>query len=50
MINKLRTSEVHDQYLVVDDDNKKSGEPPDPQSHCLLIEQTSELKPWFPFT
>ncbi|GFZ17894.1 hypothetical protein Acr_26g0011630 [Actinidia rufa] len=35
--------EVHDQYLVVDDDNKKSGEPPDPQSHCLLIEQASEL-------
>ena len=30
--NKLHTSEVHDQYLVVDDDNKKSGEPPDPQS------------------
>ncbi|PSR86626.1 Serine-rich adhesin for platelets like [Actinidia chinensis var. chinensis] len=41
--NKLCTSEVHDQYLVVDDDNKKTGEPPDPQNHCLLIEQTSEL-------
>ncbi|XP_057483482.1 uncharacterized protein LOC130770156 isoform X2 [Actinidia eriantha] len=41
--NKLHTSEVHDQYLVVHDDNKKSGEPLDPQCHCLLIEQTSEL-------
>ncbi|GFZ20536.1 hypothetical protein Acr_28g0012410 [Actinidia rufa] len=41
--NKLRTSEVHDQYLVVDDDNKKSGGPPDPQSHSLLIEQIFEF-------
>ncbi|CAL5426581.1 unnamed protein product [Camellia sinensis] len=45
--NKLCTSEVHDQYLVVDDNNKKTREHPKLQSCRLLVEQASELNHGF---
>ncbi|KAL6967362.1 hypothetical protein U1Q18_033174 [Sarracenia purpurea var. burkii] len=41
--NKLHTSEMYDQILVVDDDSVTSGEPPKPQSRCLLVEQSSQF-------
>ncbi|KAL7201876.1 hypothetical protein ACSBR1_033552 [Camellia fascicularis] len=45
--NKLYTSEVHDQYLLVDDNNKKTREHPKLQSCRLLVEQASELNHGF---
>ncbi|XP_052185738.1 uncharacterized protein LOC127797167 [Diospyros lotus] len=44
--NMNNTSEVNNQYLVVEK-NTKSRDHPEPQSDCLLVEQTSKLNNGF---